>query len=168
LYKGRIFSFLSIIDKLLLIIEAPIILVCGVLLIGLLLYAAIVRYFLSPFGISVPYEDELSRFFFTWLSLLGASYLLRSGDHPDVSFLKNRIIRKGVIGKVYISMIYLSVIVFLCIILYATLDILPLYYGYYSVVLRIPMVYYYYATVVAFICMIIRYFMKIIQFIRGG
>jgi len=167
-YKEKTFSFLSLIDKLLLVIEVPVIIVCGILLIGLLLYAAFVRYFLSSFGMSVPYEDELSRLFFTWLSLLGASYLLRSGDHPDVSILKNRIIKKRTIGKIYMLMIYISVIGFLSIILYATLESLPLYYSYYSTVLRIPMVYYYYAAVIAFIFMIIRYFMKIIQSIRGG
>ncbi len=165
--KEKTFSFSSLVDRFLLIIEAPVIITCGVLLIGVLLYASIVRYFLSSLGISVPYEDELSRLFFTWLSLLGASYLLRSGDHPDVSFLKDRIVRKRFIGKVYMTTIYLLVIVFLCVVLYATLDALPLYYNYYSTVLRIPMVYYYYAAVIAFICMIIRYSMKLAQFVRG-
>jgi TRAP-type C4-dicarboxylate transport system permease small subunit len=168
LNQGKSFSFFSLVDKILLVIEVPVIVVCGVLLISLLLYAAFIRYFLSSFGLSVPYEDELSRLFFTWLSLLGASYLLRTGDHPDVSLFKDRVIRRGIIGKAYMLIVYSLVIVFLGVILYATLDSLPLYYNYYSTVLRIPMVYYYYAAVIAFICMIIRYTMKIVRFIRGG
>jgi len=152
-------SIIYFLDKALTLVEAPVIIVCGVLLIGLLTYTAICRYFLF---IDVPYEDELSRLFFTWLSLLGASYLLRSGDHPTVTLLSDRVVRRGVrIGKIYQAVIYVAVIAFLVVILYATLETLPLYYAYYSTVLRLPMVYYYYAGVVGLAFMIVRYSIKI-------
>ncbi|MCS7108295.1 MAG: TRAP transporter small permease subunit [Sulfolobales archaeon] len=163
--SNKLNSFLKFVDKALTAIEIPIVVVCGTLLIGLLLYAALGRYF---FHIGVPYEDELSRLFFTWLSLLGASYLLRSGEHPTVSLISDRVIAKRKrLGKFYQTFIYLSIITFLVIMLYATLDVLPLYYNYYTTVLRAPMIYYYYAGVVGLSFMIVRYFMKAVTFVLG-
>lgn len=158
-------SFLKILDKAMVLVEVPVIVVCGTLLIGLLLYAALGRYF---FHVGVPYEDELSRLFFTWLSLLGASYLLRSGEHPTVSLISDRIIvKKNLLSKVYQVFIYSAIIVFLTIVLYATLDSLPLYYNYYTTVLRAPMIYYYYAGVIGLSFMIVRYFMKTLALLSG-
>lgn len=162
----KLSSFLKLLDKALTVIEVPIVAICGMLLISLLLYAALGRYF---FHVGVPYEDELSRLFFTWLSLLGASYLLRSCEHPTVSLISDRIINKGKrMGKVYQTLIYLAIIVFLVIILYATIDSLPLYYNYYTTVLRVPMVYYYYAGIIGVSFMIVRYLMKALNFVVGG
>ncbi len=163
--KNKLSYFLKIVDKALTIVEVPVLLVCGTLLIGLLLYAALGRYF---FHVGVPYEDELSRLFFTWLSLLGASYLLRFGEHPTVSLISDRIIvRRGRISKTYQTMIYLAIIMFLTTILYATIENLPLYYNYYTAVLRIPMVYYYYAGIIGILFMILRYLMKAAYFVMG-
>jgi len=70
----------TLIDRLILGITIPL----TVLMLGCVVWQVIARYALS---VSTSYSDELARFLFIWVSLLGAAYVLGKRGHIAITGL---------------------------------------------------------------------------------
>lgn len=147
-------KILKILDKSLKIVEGVILIFCGIIIIGALLYSAIVRYFLRG---SFPEAPELTWFMYTWMVFLGSSAVLGSGDHPLVSIFR------GKRGKLYNIVIYVLCVLYIAVLLYALYIMPRILWMQKTIVLQIPYIYFYAAMVIGFSFMIIRYIIKIIM-----
>lgn len=146
-------KLLKAIDKVLLGIEATVIIVTGVLITITLFYGAIVRYIIHG---SFPQEAELSWLLYTWLVFIGSSYVLSKGDHPTVTFIRGRL------GKIYDLLIYLVCIVYVSIILRQAILYSDIFILQKTATMGLPLYYFYAALILGFIFIDIRYITKVI------
>jgi TRAP-type C4-dicarboxylate transport system, small permease component len=148
---------LNLVDRVLNYIETPVLMLTGVLLLGSLFYAAVVRY--THLG-SFPEETELSWFLYCWMVFIGSSSVLRAGDHPHVSLVRKKLGWKYEIVLFIISMAYLGGLIY----------ILTSYRWLYSVqktaVMQLSLTYFYDAALIGFSFMIIRYIVKVLSLIH--
>ncbi|AFL67077.1 TRAP transporter small permease [Desulfurococcus amylolyticus] len=156
-YSGMntfIAKLLRAINRVLLSIEATVIIVAGVLITVALFYGAIVRYVIHG---SFPQEAELSWLLYTWLVFIGSSYVLSKGDHPTVTFIRGRL------GKIYNLFIYLVCIVYVSIILRQAILYSDIFVLQKTATMGLPLYYFYAALILGFIFIDIRYIMKVID-----
>lgn len=148
----------SLIDKIINFMEIPVLIVTGILLLGSLFYAGIVRY--TRLG-SFPEETELSWLLYTWMIFIGSSSVLRKGDHPHVSFMREKFGWKYKVALYIVSIIYLSGFI------YILVSYRWLYVVQRTAVMRISLAYFYNAAIIGFSLMIIRYIIKILRTIHA-
>ncbi|MEL9908724.1 MAG: TRAP transporter small permease [Desulfurococcus sp.] len=147
-------KLLRVIDRVLVGIEATVIIVAGVLITVALFYGAIVRYVMHS---SFPQEAELSWLLYTWLVFIGSSYVLSKGDHPTVTIIRGRL------GKIYNLLIYLICIVYVSIILRQAILYSDIFMLQKTATMGLPLYYFYAALILGFVFIDIRYIMKIID-----
>jgi TRAP-type C4-dicarboxylate transport system permease small subunit len=152
--RGTVSRVLKVLDRALSAVEISVILVTGVAIVSALFYGAIVRYLLHG---SFPEEAELSWLMYTWLVFLGSSYVLRGGDHPNVTLIRGRF------GARYAAALYLVSLAYVVLILYQTLQYSRIFLLQRTATMRLPMAYFYGAMVVGFTFMAVRYVMKLVR-----
>lgn len=151
---GRI---VGLIDKMLNIVEITVLVITGVILLGSLFYAGVVRY--AHLG-SFPEEIELSWLLYSWMVFVGSSHVLRKGDHPHVSMLREKL------GWWYTLVIYAISIAYLVVMLHILITYRYLYAVQRTAVMRLSLRYFYDAALVGFSFMIIRYVLKSIMVVH--
>lgn len=157
-YISNIVLFL---DKILAFIEIPIMIVTASGIIGLLTYSALGRYVLH---VGVIFEDELARTLYLWLSMISASYVIRTSDHINVGILLERIVKRNdLLGKAYQILVYSINIAFLLTMFYIFLYRLPEYVGVRTLLLRMPVICFYAAAAVGVLFMSLRYLTRILM-----
>ena len=155
----------KVIDSVLNAVEQAISLVSGVALLAILIYAAVGRYVL---GYGAPEETELSWLFFLWLCFFGSSALVRTGDHPSVGVLFDRIARRGLRGRVYASLTRVACIVFAASIMYGIYRMYPIISVSVTTMLRLPLTIYYAAALGGLSFLILRYSIRVLQYLTPG
>ncbi len=145
---------LSAVDRALSAVEVSVMLVTGIVIVSALFYGAIVRYFLHG---SFPEEAELSWLVYTWLVFLGSSYVLRGGDHPNVTLIRGRF------GSRYVAAVYLVCLAYIALIVYQAFQYSRIFLLQRTATMRLPMAYFYGAMITGFIFMAVRYSMKLIR-----
>jgi TRAP-type C4-dicarboxylate transport system permease small subunit len=152
---------LNLVDKVLNYIEVSVLVVTGVLLLGSLFYAALVRY--AHLG-SFPEETELSWLLYSWMVFIGGSSVLRKGDHPHVSAVREKFGWRYEVALYVISVVYLSGLV------YVLVSYRWLYAAQKTAVMQLSLTYFYGAALVGLSFMVVRYVIKILNLVRtkGG
>ena len=153
---------LNLVDRILNYVEVLVSILTSVLLLGSLFYAAVVRY--ARLG-SFPEETELSWLLYCWMTFIGSSSVLRVGDHPHISMMREKLGWKYVIVLYTISILYLGGLI------YTLASYRSLYSVQKTAVMQLSLTYFYDAALVGFSFMIIRYLIKILSLIhikRGG
>lgn len=153
---SSVHKLLGLVDKVLNYVEVPILLFTSILLLGALFYGALVRYL--HLG-SFPEETELSWLFYTWMVFIGSSSVLRRGEHPHVSFMRNKLGWKYEVIIHAVSMIYLGTL------MYVLVSYSWLYAKQKTAVMALSLAYFYNAAIIGFSLMITRYFIKILTHI---
>lgn len=147
-------KILSAVDRALSAVEISVLLATGIAIVATLFYGAVVRYFLHG---SFPEEAELSWLMYTWLVFLGSSYVLRGGDHPNVTLVRGRF------GAKYTAALYLVCLAYIAVIIHYALQYSRIFLLQVTATMRLPMAYFYGAMIVGFTFMAVRYSMKLVR-----
>lgn len=157
-------GILRAVDRVIDFVERAAAVACGTALLVILTYSAIGRYIA---GYGAPEETELTWLFFKWLSFLGASSIVRTGDHPSLGILFDRLAKRGLKGKIYASLTKVMCITFAAAIIYGVYKMYPIISISVTTMLRLPLTLYYAAAVIGLTFLSIRYTIKIFGYFLG-
>lgn len=156
---------LRAVDRVLDFVERTVVIVCGTALLAILMYSAIGRYIA---GYGAPEETELTWLFFKWLCFLGGSSMLRTGDHPSLGILFDKLAKRGLKGKIYASLTRVMCIIFAAMVIYGIYRMYPIISISVTTMLRLPLTLYYAAAIVGLTFLATRYVIKIFEYFLGG
>lgn len=145
----------SHIDTVVRAFEIVVILVTGGVILYALLYGSIIRYF---FRGSFPEEAELCWIMFTWMVLLGSSYVTSVGDHPTVTMFRAKM------GRLYSIILYVVGIATLALFLYGLFRVPSFFWDrIIAPTLNLSQRYFYAPIIMGGLFWITRYVFKIIK-----
>lgn len=149
-----ILKMLTSLDKLLRIFEMVVLVITGVVILYALLYGALIRYMFKG---SFPEEAELCWLMFTWMVMIGSSYVASVGDHPSVTTFKSKM------GKTYNITIYAMGILTILVFLYSLFRVPSFFWErVIAPTLNLKQTYFYLPIAIGSSFWIIRYILKII------
>ncbi len=130
----KIKLFFDKVEKVILFILA---IILAIMVIALFLQV-ILRYL---FKSATPWAEELARYAFIWLSMLGATVAMRRGRHMNMDYFVNLLPQN--IGKITNIVAHILIIFFLAVVTYYGIGLVIMTHKQLSSGMRIPMSYVY-------------------------
>ena len=151
-------KFMSILEKIALVIVG----VMMIIMVAVMVYQVILRY---CFNNSNIWSEELARFLFVWVSLMGSFVAVRRNSHLKVEFIVNLL--KGEARKYFTLIIDIAVILFLIYLLPLSYELTLSTFKNISAGLKVPMAVGYAAIPVGTVLMILGMIEQILIKLAG-